>query len=155
MTATKFARINLNKDKCLSWFIKPAQAFSVLPRVTKHSCKSVVFIQSLRNPIEHPLRQWYNYKSYAIQSVLRWKLWKQATKNCGNCLWIRIWAKAIFTRRLGYLPAPWRSSEKARMCQWKLCAKSASASTAISVTLWSLWMRASKSPLYGTANMIQ
>lgn len=32
--------------------------------------------------------------------------------------------------------------------------KSASASTAISVTLWSLWTKASKSPLYGTANMI-
>ena len=30
-----------------------------------------------------------------------------------------------------------------------------SASTAISVTLWSLWTKASKSPLYGTANMIQ
>ena len=54
ITATKFTSINLNEDKRLSGVIKPAQAFSVLPHKAKHSCKSVVFIQSLRNSIEHP-----------------------------------------------------------------------------------------------------
>ena len=57
MTATKFTSINLNEDKRLSGVVKPAQAFSVLPHKVKHSCKSVVFIQSLRNSIEHPFLQ--------------------------------------------------------------------------------------------------